>query len=481
MTTIAIIGGGFSGAILALNLMAEGAAGDRVVLIEKRAAIGLGQAYSTDEPTHLLNIPASGMSPFTSEPDAFVEFLAEHRDLLPSDTPSIRGCYAPRAVYGLFLAHLVETRLKPRQGRPELTCIHGTATDIIDDRGNVIFMEDGRSLRADRIVLATGNLPPRKPARVEGWIDDSAFYLKDPWSVASLDSIAPNDRVLLLGAGLTMIDVALSLNARGHRGGIIAISRHGLLPRTQEPVAEWKPFIDLSDARSVRRLVRLVRSQITKARSAGQGWQSVLNSLRPFAQPLWLGFSEAEQARFIRHVRPWWDAHRHRIAPAVGAKLSALIATGRLRTLAGRLKRLSRLADGVDVEVKPRAGVETIHLRVDKLINCSGPNYDFAASDETLLKRLIDKGRIRLDRHRLGVAVTDQLTVLDRDGAPSRDLYALGPMLRGQYWETNAVPEIAAQAEALAQRLWRAAPQDGRSEDVNSFENSASADGADAF
>ncbi len=456
MTTIAIIGGGFSGAILALNLMAEGGPDDRVILIEKREAVGVGQAYSTNEPTHLLNIPASGMSPFTGQPNAFVEFLAEHRDLLPPDAQSLAACYAPRAVYGRFLSHLVETRLKPGKGRPELTHVRGTATDIIDDRGDVIVLEDGRSFRADRIVLATGNLPPRRPGGVEGWIDDEAFYLKDPWSLASLDSIAPDQAVLLLGAGLTMIDVALSLGARGHRGEIIAVSRHGLLPRTQEPATEWEPFIDLNDARSVRRLVRLVRSQIAKARAEGQGWQSVLNSLRPFAQALWLGFPAEEQARFIRHVRPWWDAHRHRIAPAIGAKFGALIATGRLRAVAGRLKRLSRLADGVDVEIKPRSGAGTIHLRVDKLINCSGPNYDFAASDETLLKRLIDKGRIRLDRHRLGVAVSNRLATIDRDGVASGALYAIGPMLRGQYWETNAVPEIAAQAEALARRLWRA-------------------------
>ncbi len=349
--------------------------------------------------------------------------------------------------------------------------VRGAATDIIDDRGDVILLEDGRSFRADRIVLATGNLPPRRPTGVEGWIDDSAFYLNDPWDAAAIDAIAPDDNVLLLGAGLTMIDVALSLDARGHRGEIVAISRHGLLPRAQEAAGEWKPFIKLDKSRRVAALVRLVRSQIATARAAGQSWQAVLNSLRPFAQALWLGFPPAEQARFIRHVRPWWDAHRHRIAPAIGAKLSALIATGRLRHIAGRLKRLRRLEDGVDAEIRLRSG-GAAHLRIDKLINCSGPNYDFGASDETLLKRLLDKGRIRLNRHRLGVSVADDLAAIDRNGAPSTDLYAIGPMLRGQYWETNAVPEIAAQAEALAQRLWRA-PEARQDKDNKDFDLSA--------
>lgn len=457
MATIAIIGGGFSGAVLALNLLAEGAAGDCVIIIEKRAAIGLGQAFSTNEPTHLLNIPAGGMSPFSRRPEAFAQYLAAHPELLPPGASSADACYAPRAAFGRFLSELIEAKLARVEGRPELIHVRATAIDIAGGGGDVIFLDDGRSVQADRIVLATGNVPPRRPAGVEGWIDDADFYIGDPWSLDLLGAVAEGDRVLLLGAGLTMIDVALSLAARGHKGEITAVSRHGLLPRVQEPAEEWPPFINPGEARSVRRLVRLVRSQIAAARSRGQNWQSVLNSMRPFAQALWRGLPAAEQARFIRHVRPWWDAHRHRIAPEVGAKLAALMATGRLRHVAGRLQRLQRGADGVDVETKPRGGGPIIRLRIDKLVNCSGPNYDFGASDETLLKRLIDRGRIRLDRHRLGVSVADNLAAIGQDGAASTGLYAIGPMLRGQYWETNAVREIAEQAEALAQRLWKGA------------------------
>lgn len=459
MTTVAIIGGGFSGVILALNLMEQGSFGDRVILIEKRPAVGLGQAYSTKEPSHLLNIPASGMSPFIRQPNAFVDFLAQSHDLSPSDKLSPGPCYAPRYLYGRFLNHLVETRMQCGPGRPDLTFIHGNATDILVDDGNLIRLADGRSIRADRIVLAVGNLPPRTPDAVDGWVDDNALYIGDPWRPESFDAIAPDETALLFGAGLTMIDSVLSLIARGHGGEIIAVSRHGLLPRSQEPTTDWKPFIELDKAHSVRKLVRLVRSQIEMARSEGRNWQSVLNSLRPFTQALWLGFPEAEQSRFIRHVRPWWDAHRHRVAPAVGTKLNALIANGRLRVIAGRLRRFQQADGGVDVEIKCRSSAETLKLRAHKLINCSGPNYDFSSSDELLLKHLLERGRIRLNKHKLGVTVAENFATIDSKGIASRDLFAIGPMLRGQYWETNAVPEIAAQAETLSHRLWLYAPR----------------------
>jgi uncharacterized NAD(P)/FAD-binding protein YdhS len=457
MTTVAIIGAGFSGTILALNLLQHGSEQDRLILIERRRDIGVGQAYSTIEPHHLLNIPASGMSPFSDQPDAFVDFLAGHRDLLPSNTPSLRDCYAPRMLYGQFLKHLVATKLKSTPGRPRLTIIRGTAADIIRDDGNQIMMANGWFCYADRVVLASGNLPPSAPSTIDGFDSVSDFYIGDPWNAAAdLDATGPDANTLILGTGLTAIDTALSFAARHQRGTIVALSSHGLLPHRQEPVERWESFVDTPDARSVRKLLRLVRQQIARAEVEGKNWQSVLNSLRPYAQSLWTGFPEDEQARFIRHVRSWWDVHRHRVAPAVANKVATLMAAGKLRIIAGRILRLSAVEDGFVAEIRPRAGDAAFTLPFNKIINCSGPNYDFATSDEILLKRLLESGRISLNAHKLGVRVSENFAAIGRDGAESQDLFAMGPMLRGQYWEINAVPEIVAQAEAMAQKLWQA-------------------------
>lgn len=452
MTTVVIIGAGFSGMILAVNLMRSGGAGDELIVIEKRREIGLGQAYSTQDETHLLNIPPPGMSPFSRQPMAFADYLTEQGELDPDDPAQLENFYAPRKFFGRFLRHVVETQLQPGAAGPRLTRVEGEAIEVSED--NAIRLADGRSFRADRIVLALGNLPP-KPLRALAELKDAAdVYSADPWVPGAVDAIAPNANVLLIGTGLTMLDYVQSLGARDHQGKIIALSRHGLLPRRSLPPHHWSPFIDPAKTYSVRQLVRLVRQQIEDAMHQGQNWQSVLNSFRFNTQKLWTHFSPADQARFIRHVRPWWDVHRHRIAPAVADRVEAMMASGRLNVAAGHLEDLHRTAKGVDVTICRRGSKERVTFTVQKIINCSGPNYDFATSDERLLKRLLEHGRITLNRHKLGLQVGDNFAVVDRNGVPADDLFAMGPMLRGQYWEINAVAEIVTQAEAMAAWLW---------------------------
>ncbi|MGO9135775.1 MAG: FAD/NAD(P)-binding protein [Methylovirgula sp.] len=466
MTSVAIIGGGFSGTILAINLMSQGSAQDHLILIEKRAEIGVGQAYSTHDPNHLLNIPAVGMSPIADVPTAFADFLDKHRDLLAADgippDSDVREVYASRALFGRFVKTLVDRHLKAAPGRPQLTIVQGTAMELRHgDRGDTkeIILADGRTFQADRIVLAAGNLPPRLPNALDGLEALSENYVADPWAAGAVETLDPKARIFLLGTGLTMVDYAQSLGARDHKGEIIALSRHGLLPRRQEPVTQWPPFIDLSVGLSLRKLLRRVREQIALAAHQGENWQSVLNSLRSFSQPIWTGFSEADQARFIRHIRPFWDVHRHRIAPAVADRLTEMIAAKQLRVIAGHVTGFRRADNGILLDIRPRGGDRSFSVEADKLINCSGPNYDFSTSDEILLKRLLAQGRITLDRHKLGVRVGTHFGTVDQSGVEADDLFAMGPMLRGQYWEINAVREIVAQAETMARPLW-SSPQE---------------------
>lgn len=450
MTTVAIIGAGFSGMILAVNLMRGGGPGDELIVIEKRRELGLGQAYSTRDETHLLNIPPAGMSPFSRQPMAFAEYLKTRGLLDTGDTTQLENFYAPRKLFGEYLRHIVATQLQPGEGRPRLTRVEGEAIEII--AGNEIKLADGRSFHADRIVLALGNLPP-KPLRAATELE-ADVYSADPWVPGAVDAIAPDANVLLIGTGLTMLDYIQSLGARDHQGQIIAVSRHGLVPRRSLTPNYWKPFIDPEKRYTVRQLLRVVRQQIAEAACKGESWQSVLNSFRFSTQKLWTHFSPAEQARFIRHVRPWWDVHRHRIAPAVADRVEAMQASGRLRVVAGHLDHLKRTAKGVDVTIQRRASKDRMTVTVQKIVNCSGPNYDFATSGEILLKRLLEDGRISLNRHKLGLQVGDNFAAVERNGVTADDLFAMGPMLRGQYWEINAVAEIVGQAEMMATWLW---------------------------
>jgi uncharacterized NAD(P)/FAD-binding protein YdhS len=61
---IAVIGAGASGTLAVIHLIREAAARRvplRVALIDRHGRHGLGQAYSTTHPAHLLNAPADAM------------------------------------------------------------------------------------------------------------------------------------------------------------------------------------------------------------------------------------------------------------------------------------------------------------------------------------------------------------------------------------------------------------------------------------
>lgn len=461
MASIGIIGGGFSGGMLALQLLAQGTPANEIFVVDDGKTIGLGQAYSATAPWHLLNVRAAGMSPFPGQPEAFVNFLADQPDLPPEPGLPLGERFVPRLFYGRFLTKLIETAEIPSRSGPRFSHIRGRAVALRRNaaatKWNEILLADGGLLRVDRVVLALGNLPPGQPRGIAGCVAEMGRYIGDPWNASMLSTVPQDASVLLLGTGLTMVDSILSLAARAHRGPITAVSRHGLQPGPHSftSAETWPPFANPVAAKPVRELLLIVRNQVEAAAAAGVSWQAVINSLRASSQDLWRSLPETEQARFIRHVRPWWDVHRHRVALSNWREIQNLRASGQLSVKAGRIENYVRAGDSFEAEFRPRSQSGVFRLSFDWLINCSGPNYDFATSDQPLLQQMLEVGLIRPNKHRLGVDVDETFAVVDRAGKIADDLYAMGPMLRGQYWEINGVPEIARQARELAERLTR--------------------------
>lgn len=421
----AVVGGGLSGALQAIHLIREGAR--RVVLIERARIPGRGVAYGTDRPEHLLNVPARRMSAFPDDPDHFVRWYAGRCGGGGED-------YAPRMLFGDYMVE----RLRDAGERLEIVL-----AEAVDLAGGSVVLGDGRRLEAEAVVLAPGNLPPATPRGI-GADMLGAIWRADPWAAGLADGLNEASTVLLLGTGLTAIDAALTLEANGFRGKILAISRRGLAPRAhaaREPMAP--PAAD-----PVPNCVPLLRR--FRARSAEIGWRSAVHELRSVTQRLWAGAPAVERARFLRHLRPWWDVHRHRVAPAVGARIGAMEAEGRLRFAAGRLESLDR--DGIAVW-RPRGSDRAEALRAARVVNCTGPELDIVRAGEPLFDALLARRLIRPDANRLGVDVDGESRVLGADGAPSDSLFAIGPVTRGAFWESIAVPDIAVQAQAVARRL----------------------------
>ncbi|HEY1071868.1 FAD/NAD(P)-binding protein [Brevundimonas sp.] len=426
--TVVIVGGGFSGAMLAARLAERGQAS---ALIERGDAFGPGVAYSATLDAHRLNVRAERMSALADRPGDFADWLkAHHPDHAAPDG------FPPRRLYGLYVAARLAAVEAAHQGL--IQRVKGEALAV---EGRSVVLSDGRRIEGCTVVLATGNPAPRTAAAGQ-----SPRILPDPWAPGAFDRIQPNDAVLILGSGLTMVDVVLALQARGWRGRATAVSRRGLTPRAHGD------HHDAPAALPPEALSGALSQRLAAARKLARehGWRRLMEGYRPITAGLWRAATTAERARFLRHLRPWWDVHRHRIAPEIAAALDALIAEGRLSVRAGRVSATEVSADIVTLTVSAPGGAAQT-LTAAWLIDCTGPGHDAAATP--LTAALIAAGRARLDPLKLGLDLDEAGRVLHADGAADPDLFLLGPPARAALWETIAVPDIRQRIETLARAL----------------------------
>jgi uncharacterized NAD(P)/FAD-binding protein YdhS len=447
---VAIVGAGFSGLLVALQVLRQTDCA-RVFLIERASDFGRGLAYGASDAAHLLNVRASNMSAFPDEPDHFLRWLR----LCAGDGTDQRG-FASRQTFGAYLQSLLRASVEKEGGSGRLTIVPDEAVGLQPkDRGYRLALGLGYELTVDHVVLATGHLPPHDPSTLHPSLRGSGVYIGDPWRDDAFDTIRANDNVLLLGTGLTAIDMIMRLGTRGHRGCITALSRRGLRPRQHEDLGPPPAPFAVPLRPSLTTLLRLVRE-----RAAGEGWRSAVDGLRPSAQRLWRDASAEERRRFLRHLRPWWDVHRHRLAPAVAASIDAMCASSQVAFQRGWIDQIAPQGDGARVVWNTRG--QTHSLDVARVINCTGPAGDLTKTRSPLLSSLLRDGLARPDACRLGIDVDADCRVLKADGTPSVDLLAVGPLSRGAFWEIIAVPDIRVQAMLVGERLAEHCEPSGR-------------------
>jgi uncharacterized NAD(P)/FAD-binding protein YdhS len=426
VTRVAIVGGGAAGALQALHLKAAGIAD--IALIERARAPGKGVAYSTTRPEHLLNVPARRMSALAEDLDHFSRWYAGKAGGGDED-------FAPRMLYGDYLAGLLD--------EAGIAAIPGEAIDVA---GGAVVLADGRKIAADAVVLAPGNFKPATPPG----IDPAALgplWVADPWAEDIAEGLGRGDVVMLLGTGLTAVDAALTLEARGFPGRIVALSRRGLAPRAHGPREPMVAPVEALEP-SCTAMLRRVR-----ARSDEIGWRSAVHELRTVTQDLWVSAPEIEKRRFLRHLRAWWDVHRHKIAPAVGETLGAMQGAARLSVAAGRIVSIEPEGERALVRFRARGQEAEEVLRVARIVNCTGPELDIVRSGEPLLANLLAAGRIRPDPLKIGIEVDLECRAVGEDGTSADDLSIIGPLTRGTFWESVAVPDIRTQAVRVAERI----------------------------
>jgi uncharacterized NAD(P)/FAD-binding protein YdhS len=454
LRTIVIVGGGFSGTLVAANLLRQPPRqATRLVLVERSGVVGRGVAYAERSFPYLLNVPAGRMSANSRAPKEFLEFVQRR---IPNATAED---FLPRALYGEYLQEVLlaaeltaphSIRLERWQG--EVTSIRRLERHLPLQ----LELADGRRLTADDVVLALGNPQPASlPAARE--IADHPGYIANPWSQEL--RFARHESVLLIGTGLTMADIVnAASNDPATTPRMHALSRHGLVPPRQTP---FRPdafrgdgnALLLAASRSLVGLASAVRLLASEAEKCGGDWREAVTFVRHMAPTIWARMPEHDRERFLRHLRAHWDVHRHRLPSHVLQRIDALRHSGQLRVHAGRIQRFEPRAGRIEVLWRPRHKQHLESLTVDRVINCTGPDYAIARLQDPLWRNLIQCGLCVPDALGLGLRTGPKGAVMDADGWPGPHLFYVGPMLRADHWEATAASELRGHAEQVAELL----------------------------
>lgn len=438
---VVVVGAGASGMLVATRLLAA-SDGVRVTLVDRNPADG-GTAYRRPDGSLLLNVRANGLSADPASPRDFVEWVRR------LDGNVADGAFLPRRLYGDYLRWVLAGQADDRLER--ISGEVGTVAALGAAGGEVVVLDDGRRLEADAVVLALGNPPP---APLPGSVSADYQVIDDALDPDALALIDPDDPVTVVGSGLTAVDVVLALTERGHRGTITVLGPSGRLPLPHcehgcTPV-DTESLAALADAEhaSVEEVFAALRAHVRSVVAQGSCWRSAIDGLRPYTNRLWAHFDDADRRRFMRRYRPFFERHRHRIAPAVDAALAAQLDAGRLQVVRGRMTGITSDASGsvvVTADGRRLPGARWV-------LNATGPSLRTSAFGP-LVARLVADGRARAGWDGYGLDVDADGRVVAADGRPQATLWTLGPVCRGVRWESTAIPEIRVQAAQVAQAL----------------------------
>jgi uncharacterized NAD(P)/FAD-binding protein YdhS len=451
---VAIVGGGAAGALAAVHLLREprerGAL--EIELIDRTGTFGAGVAYGTEDPLHLLNVPAVRMGAIHGRPEHFHEWLAERGE------PVAEEAFLPRGVYATYIRDLLaraerearNARLRRRGGEVETIAeLAGPGVAPLE-----LTFADGERLEADRVILALGPLGAGDPIRVPPELKKSGVYVADPWAAGALEPVRSDRSVLIVGTGLSMVDVALSLGEIEDGPRIRAVSRHGLVPRRhRRDLTNLRRFHVPMESGELEPVVAAVFAQICRVSQQGDDWRDVIDSMRPISPQLWRALNLEDKQRFLSEFQRLWDVHRFRMAPEVADRFEALEASGRLVAEANAIVSVEPHGARARVFLRTPGSHELDTVEVDRVINCSGAGCDLRRQAPPVLAGLLAAGRARPDELGLGLDVSEEGAVLDAEGGESERIFVVGSLRKGVEWEAIGVTEIRDHAGAIARQI----------------------------
>lgn len=454
--TVAIIGGGFSGTMAAVNLARLSKGPLTIELINDRHPLGRGVAYGTPRGEHLLNVAARNMSAVPDHPNHFLDWLRTRTEYRDMPEPQLRETFAPRRVYGDYLCGLLLNYRRPIDDRQpaEIRVRQTEALDVASVDGDrvEVALSHGESFLADRVLLATGNQPPAAIAH-SGLSPAHPAYCSDPWEDWSGQLPTADQDVVVLGSGLTMVDVFLTLSQLDWPGRLVVVSRNGMIPQAHFRGIEYPDFLpEHPEQLGLEPLVAIVEDHCNRLRRIGENPGIIVDRLRPQTQRIWQKLSVDEKREFLRRYAARWSVIRHRIPQPIHQRITEAITEGRIRVIKGNVTGLAEQGSDVQVTLE-KPGGEQQTIAGGLVINCTGPNCGFSATDVPLFRNLIERRMIRPDELDMGIDVGPDFAAIDAEGNSSRFLSVIGPLMKGTLWETTAVPELRGQAMRVAQLL----------------------------
>lgn len=452
---IAIVGGGFTGAVLAVHLTRAAAEPLAIDIFEPRETVGAGLAYGACGPEHRINVPCDRMTVFAEDPLHFSRWLRQTgiRAADPQGLTPEGAHYPKRHAFAAYMAGLVR---ETAAGNPSASVLRHRRAAVLDIKERQRALEvsfDGGTRTYDHAVLCASHGEPAFHWSISADAEDLPLLLRNPWRQDRLAAIPRQAAVFILGTGLTMADVVVTLRGQGHGGPILAVSRHGLTPM---PHAAFDDGFDLFGTEDLPKtalaLLRFMRRRAREAEDRGLTWHAAIDALRRQLATYWPTLPIAERAGIVRRLRAHWDVHRFRMAPQVAQLLAQGRNDGWLRLAAGRIDGIGRHGNRFAVRWSRRGGAPRTDI-ADAVVNCTGPNSDIARSELAILRNLADRGSIRADPLRIGIDVDRDGRLFDQSGRLHARLWAAGPLARAVVGEATGVPEASQQARVVAGAL----------------------------
>lgn len=436
-----------------------------IIVINNRGSVGRGVAYGLRRPEYLLNVAARNMSAFPDEPGHFLQWLRTRSEFELTPDVELRERFVPRQIYGDYLRSIVQHHLQSPGETIRVTSsefVTGEAVDVEPHNGRALVrLADGSSVVADRVVLATGNEPPAPLPGAET-LAAHPSWVGNPWQQWENNLPSHDGSIALLGTGLTAVDAILTLRHLGWLGTIHAISRHGWFPHAHFRGIEYPQFppddVDLATV-GLDELQVIVKEHCAHLHDMNANPAIIVDKLRPHTQRIWQNFSSEERLAFAAQHAARWNVLRHRIAPDIFAQITSSQLTGQLQVHPGRITKIDAAQDRIRILIEEQEPVTA-----DLVINATGPSTKFTSTKSVLLQNLLQRGLVAPDDIDMGIRVDRDHTVVTASGERSPWLLALGPMLRGTYWETIAVPELRVQARRAAETLLGATRADVQEE-----------------